>query len=316
LKLVKKLIADAGKYNVSVEQTNSGATLIDSSIKAQGGFLAGKAISEICLGCCATVKIVPIQYNDSVLPSAFVHTDHPALSTLASQMADWKIKVDNFSAIACGPARALALEPAELFERISYREELDKAVLALETETRPTEEAIEYIAGKCNVAPSNLYLITYSLRNLTGATQISSRTVGTGMFKLLTLGFDPWLVQNAWGYAPILPLHHAYREKTVDATDVITYGGTACYQVIFEDDQKLANIAMRMPASASKMLKEAAKLAEKNPELRSILNPTGYDLDEDAVSPALVKINNLKTGKNFSAGNLEIQVLKELFRIL
>jgi methenyltetrahydromethanopterin cyclohydrolase len=298
-----------------VEQTNSGATLIDSSIKAQGGFLAGKAISEICLGGYATIKIVPTQYNDTVLPSAFVHTDYPALSTLASQLADWKIKIDNFSAVACGPARALALESTELFERISYREELDKAVLALETEKRPTEEAIAYIAGKCHVAPNNLYLILYSLRNLTGATQISSRTIGAGMFKLLTLGFDPWLVQHAWGYAPILPLHHTYEEKTVEATDVITYGGTACYQVNFEDDQKLANIAMRMPASASKMLKEAAKLAEKNPELRSILNLTGYDSNEDAVSPAIVKINNLKTGKNLSAGNLEIQVLKELFRI-
>jgi methenyltetrahydromethanopterin cyclohydrolase len=316
LKLVKKLIDGAGKYNVSVEQTNSGATLIDSSIKAQGGFLAGKVISEICLGGYATVKVVPIQYNDTVLPSAFVHTDYPVPSTLASQLADWKIKVDNFSALACGPARALALEPAELFERISYREEQDIAVLALETETRPTKEAIEYVAGKCNVAPSNLYLILYSPRNLTGATQISSRTVGTGMFKLLTLGFDPWLVQHAWGYAPILPLHHTCEEETVEATDVITYGGTACYQVSFEDDQKLADIAMRMPASASKMLKEAAKLAEKNPELRSILNPTGYDSNEDAVSPALVKMNNLKTGKNFSAGNLEIEVLKELFRIL
>ena len=315
MKLVEKLIAESGKCNVSVEQTSSGATLIDSSVKAQGGFLAGKVISEICLGGYATVEIVPMQYDDTVFPSAFVHTDYPALSTLASQLADWKIKVDDFSAVACGPARALALESAGLFERISYREELDKGVLALETETRPTEDAIEYIAGKCNVAPSNLYLILYSPRNLTGATQISSRTTGTGMFKLLSLGFDPWLVQNAWGYAPILPLHHVYEEQTVDASDVITYGGTACYQVVFEDDQKLANIAMRMPASASKMLKEAAKLAEKNPELRSMLNPTGYDSGGDAVSPALVKINNLKTGKNVSAGNLEIQVLKELFRI-
>ena len=314
MKLVKKLIADARNYNVSVEQTSSGATLIDSSIKARGGFSAGKTISEICLGGYATVKIVPMRYDDIVLPSAFVHTDFPILSTLASQLADWKIEVDNFSAIACGPARALALEPAELFERISYGEELDKAVLALETETRPTEEAIEYIAGKCHVSEANLFLILYSPRNLAGATQISSRTVGTGMFKLLTLGFDPRLVQNAWGYAPILPLHHAYEEKTVQATDVITYGGTACYHVIFEDDQKLANIVMRMPASASKMLKEAAKLAEKNPELRSIHN-LEYNSKEDAVSPALVKINNLKTGKNFSAGNLETQVLKELFRI-
>ena len=277
--------------------------------------MAGKIVSEICLGEYATTTIAPIQYNDTVLPSAFVHTDHPTLSTLASQLADWKIKINDFSAIACGPARALALESPDVFEKISYKEEGDKAVLALETETSPPEEAVEYIASKCKVTPSNLYLILFSPRNLTGATQISSRTVGAGIYKLSMLGFNPWLVQHAWGYAPILPLHYTYEEKTVEATDVIAYGGTACYQVIYEDDQKLGNFVLKLPASASKMLQEARKLAERNPELRELLNANGSESSEQIVTPSMITVNNLKTGKNFSTGNLEIQVLKELFNI-
>jgi len=316
LKLVEKLIANPRKYRVLVERASCGATLIDSSIQARGGFLAGEIVSKICLGGYASVQILPMQYEDTVLPSAFVYTDYPVQSTLASQYSDWKITVGSFSAIASGPARALALESSELFKRIRYKEKLDKAVLALETEIRPTEETIAYIAEKCNVDPSNLYLLIYSTKNLVGATQVSSGTVAAGMFKLLTLGFDPWLVQHAWGYAPILPLHQSYEEKTAEATDVISYGGTACYQVDFEDDQKLASITMRMPASASKMFREANKLAEKNPELRNLLNLSNNYSSGNDFSPAVVRMNNLKTAKNFRAGNLEIHVLKELFRIV
>jgi methenyltetrahydromethanopterin cyclohydrolase len=226
LELVEQLIADPEKYWVLVERASCGATLIDLSIQASGGFLAGEIVSKICLGGYASVQIVPMQYEDTILPSAFVYTDYPVQSTLASQYTDWNITVGNFSAIASGPARALALESPELFKKIAFKEKLDKAVLALETETRPTEETIAYIAKKCNVEPSNLYLLMYSTKNLVGATQISSGTIGTGMFKLLTLGFDPWLVRHAWGYAPILPLHQSYQEKSVKATDVISYGGT------------------------------------------------------------------------------------------
>lgn len=316
LELVEKLIADPGKYRVSVEQESCGATLIDSSTQARGGFLAGEIVSRICMGGCASVQILPMQYEGTVLPSAFVHTDYPVQSTLASQYSDWKITIGSFSAFASGPARALAHESPELFKKIGYKEKLDKAVLALETETRPTEEIIDYIAKKCNIEPSNLYLLMYSTKNLVGATQISSGAISAGMFKLLSLGFDPWLVQHAWGYAPILPLHQSYEAKTVEATDAITYGGTACYQVDFEDDQKLANITMRMPASAAKMFREANKLAEKNPELINILNLSVNNSSENKVSPAVVKMHNLKTGKNFRAGNLDIPVLKELFKIV
>jgi methenyltetrahydromethanopterin cyclohydrolase len=136
LSLFKKMCDEAEKYNVVVEKTESGATLVDAGINAQGGFFAGEMITDICLGGYGKANVTPIQYGENVLPSVFVITDHPALSTLASQFAGWQIKGEGFSAIASGPARALARKPKHLYEKLNYMEESEVAVLVLERSAR------------------------------------------------------------------------------------------------------------------------------------------------------------------------------------
>jgi methenyltetrahydromethanopterin cyclohydrolase len=311
--LVKRLCSQADRYAVTVEKTESGATLIDAGIKAEGGFLAGEIITEICLGGYGTAKLLPIQYGDVVLPSIFVQTDHPALSTLASQFAGWQIKVDDFSAIGSGPARALALKPKDLFEKIAYKEESEVAVLVLETEKKPSDAVIQQIATKCKVTAKNLFLVLFSTTSLTGATQVSGRIVETGLFKLMKLGLDPLLVRHAWGYAPIVPLHPSSDEAMGRTNDAVLYGGVANYIVSHEDDEKLESLVKLAPSSASKMLQEARKLAEKNPRFLDIFKEAGFDfykIDPDIFAPAIVVVNNLRTGKTFRAGNLDIEVLK------
>jgi len=314
LALVKRLCNEAENYAVVVEETESGATLIDAGIKAEGGFLAGEIITEICLGGYGKAKIFPVQYGDVVLPSVYVQTDHPTLSTLASQFAGWQIKVDEFSAIASGPARALALKPKDLFEKIMYKEESEVAVLVLETEKKPSEAVIQQIAAKCRVTPNNLYLVLFSTTSLTGATQVSGRIVETGLFKLMRLGLDPWSVKHAWGYAPIVPLNPSSEEAMGRTNDAILYGGTTNYTVTYEDDEKLGNLVMMAPSSASKMLQEAKRSARKNPRFIDIFREVGFDfykIDPNIFAPAVVVVNNLKTGKTFRAGNLDIEVLKD-----
>ena len=313
LALVKRLRNEAENYAVNVEETQSGATLIDAGIKAEGGFLAGEIITEICLGGYGKAKIFPVQYSDVVLPSVYVQTDHPTLSTLASQFAGWQIRVDEFSAIASGPARALALKPKDLFEKIMYKEESEVAVLVLETEKKPSEAVIQQIAAKCRVTPNNLYLVLFSTTSLTGATQVSGRIVETGLFKLMRLGLDPWSVKHAWGYAPIVPLNPSSEEAMGRTNDAILYGGTTNYTVTYEDDEKLGNLVMMAPSSASKMLQEAKRSARKNPRFIDIFREVGFDfykIDPNIFAPAVVVVNNLKTGKTFQAGNLDIEVLK------
>ena len=316
LSLVEKLCIEAENFCVVVEKAKSGATLIDTGINAKGGFLAGEMVTEICLGGLGKAKVFPAQYGDVVLPSIFVQTDHPALATLASQFAGWHIKVDKYSAIGSGPARALALKPKELYEKIMYKDEADTAVLVLETSKMPPEEVIHQISSQCKVAPKNLYLILVPTTCLAGSTQVSGRIVETGLHKLEKLGLDPKVVEHAWGYAPIVPLHPRFDEAMGRTNDAILYGGTAHYIVNYEDDKELENLVRSAPSSASRMIQEARQLAEKSPRFLEIFKEAGfefYEIDPNVFAPAVVVINNMRTGKTFRAGSLDIEVLKGSF---
>lgn len=313
LGLVQKLCNEAEKYNVLVEKTECGATLIDAGINADGGFFAGEIITEICLGGYGKANVSPIQYGDIVLPSVFVITDHPALSTLASQFAGWQIKGDGFSAIASGPARALALKPKHLYEKLKYKDEADTAVLVLETEEKPPEAVIQQIAEKCKVTSKNLFLVMFSTTSLAGATQVSGRIVETGLHKLERLGIDPLIVKHAWGYAPIVPVHPSSGEAMGRTNDAILYGGVTNYTLKYEDEQELANIVRQAPSSSSKMLQEAKRLAEKSPRFLDIFKEAGFDfykIDPNIFAPAVVAINNMKTGRTFRAGSLDLEALR------
>ncbi|MGD9131949.1 MAG: methenyltetrahydromethanopterin cyclohydrolase [Candidatus Bathyarchaeota archaeon] len=316
LSLVKRLCNEAVKYGVSVEKTLSGATVIDAGINARGGFLAGKMVTEICLGGYGQAKILPAQYGDVVLPSIYVHTDYPAIATLASQFAGWRIKVNKYSAIGSGPARALALKPKELYEKIMYTEKSEVAVLVLETNKMPPEDVIQKISNQCEVRPENLFLVLVSTACLAGSTQVSGRIVETGLHKLEKLGLDPNLVQYAWGYAPIIPLHPRFDEAMGRTNDAILYGGTAYYIVNYEDDAELEKLVRLAPSSASKMIQEAKALAKSSPRFLEIFKEAGFDfyeIDPNVFAPAIVVVNNMRTGKIFRAGSLDIATLKDSF---
>jgi len=242
-----------------------------------------------------------------------VITDHPALSTLASQFAGWQIKGDEFSAIASGPARALALKPKHIYEKLNYREEANSAVLVLETEKKPPESVINQIAEKCNVAVENLFLIMFSTTSLAGATQVSGRIVETGMHKLERLGLDPLIVKHAWGYAPIVPIHPNSGEAMGRTNDAILYGGVTNYTLSYDDEPELERIVKQAPSSASRMLQEARQLAQRNPRFLEIFKDAGFDfykVDPNIFAPAIVTINNTKTGRTYRAGNMDMEVMK------
>ncbi len=313
LTLVNKLIDEADKYSVTVEKTESGATLIDAGLNAQGGFRAGEMVTEICLGGYGKASITPVQYGDLTLPSVFVTTDFPALSALGSQFAGWQVKGDGFSAIASGPARALALKPKDLYEKLKYKEESDVAVLVLETEKKPPEAVVQLVAEKCRVSTQNLFLVMFSTTSMAGATQVCGRIVETGLHKLERVGLDPLIVRHAWGYAPIVPLHPNAGEAMGRTNDAILYGGVTNYTVAFDDEQLLRSIVSQAPSSASKMLQEARRLAEQNPRFLDIFKDAGFDfykIDPNIFAPAVVTITNLKSGRSFRAGSIDLEVMK------
>lgn len=316
LSLIQKLCSNSEKFGVIIEKTKSGATLIDAGIDARGGYLAGEIVTEICLGGFGQVKILPMYFDDVVFQSIYVQTDFPAISTLASQFAGWRIKADKYSAIGSGPARAIALKPKKLYRTLEYQENPDTAVLVLETDKKPPEEVIQKISEQCNVSPKKLFLVLVPTSCLAGSIQVSGRIVETGLHKLERLGLDPKVVEYAWGFAPIIPLHPKSDEAMGRTNDAILYGGTAYYSVKYDNDDELEEITKRAPSSASRMIQEAKALAKRSPRFLEIFKEAGFDfyeIDPNIFAPAVMVINNLNTGKLFRAGSLDIETLKNSF---
>jgi len=302
--LAKKLCDEPEEYGVSVKQTISGATLIDAGIKAKGGFLAGKIITEICLGGFGKAEVFTSRYNNLELPSISVYTDHPAIAALGSQFAGWQIRVGDYFAMGSGPARALALKPRELYERIGYADEADVAVLVLETAKEPPESVITYISNQCRITTDRLLLILVPTTTVAGSTQISGRVVEEGIHKLTELGFDPKSIIRACGYAPIAPVHPNFAEAMGRTNDAIIYAGVTCYTVRHDDDNKLRELVNKATSLASK--------SYGRPFLE-IFKEVGYDfykIDRGLFAPAVLFVNNTKTGSIFKAGKIDVEIFK------
>jgi len=304
LRLVDKLLMNADQYGVIVKESGNGATLIDAGIKAKGGFEAGKIITEICLGGLGKAKINPVTYGDLVFSSIFVYTNHPAVSALGSQFADWQIKEGQFTAIGSGPARALARKNRKLYEEIDYRDKADATALVLETSSEPPEPAIKTIAKDSGVSVNHLSLILVPTTSLAGLTQVSGRIVETGLHKLSKLGLDPKRVINAFGLAPIAPVHPKFAVAMGRSNDAILYCGFAHYDVKGYSDQEVEAFVVKAPSSASKGY---------GLPFQQIFKQANYDfykIDPNLFAPAMVSVLNLDTGRLFKAGEINVEVFK------
>jgi len=203
-----------------------------------------------------------------------------------------------------GPARALALKPRELYERIGYADEADVAVLVLETAKEPPESVITYISNQCRITTDRLLLILVPTTTVAGSTQISGRVVEEGIHKLTELGFDPKSIIRACGYAPIAPVHPNFAEAMGRTNDAIIYAGVTCYTVRHDDDNKLRELVNKATSLASK--------SYGRPFLE-IFKEVGYDfykIDRGLFAPAVLFVNNIKTGSIFKAGKIDVEIFK------
>lgn len=303
IKVVREICEKPEKYNVIVKRDDSGACIIDAGINANGGFLAGEAVTKICLGGLGEAYISSIYIGNLEFPSITVYTDYPAISTLGSQLAGWRIKVGGYTAIGSGPARALALKPKSIYERIGYKDRADEAVLVLEASSEPPKEAIKMISDLCGVSLEKIFLVLVSTSSVAGLTQVSGRIVETGIYKLYEMGLNPNAVRYAWGQAPIPPFHPDSIEAMGRANDAILYGGTAYYIVNHHDDEYLKSLAEKVVSSASK---------DYGKPFIEIFREAGqdfYKIDPQIFAPAKIVITNMKTGRTFTSGKINAEIL-------
>ncbi len=303
VEIADSMVEHAALLRVRSVTLPGGARVIDAGVEVDGGYDAGLALAEICMGGLGSVAYTPLQVGETSWPGLTVWTDHPAVACMASQYAGWAISVDKFFAMGSGPLRAHARVEKELFERLGYAEEVDHGVLVLEGRTLPDDTVAEWVAEKARLKPSRLTFVVAPTASLAGGVQISARVLETGLHKMEVLGFDVRRVVSGMGTAPIAPAAKNDLRAIGRTNDCILYGGRARYTIRAGDDE-LAELAAKLPASAS------ADYGTPFSEIFQRYEGDFYKIDPLLFSPAEVWLSSTETGRTFHAGRLDPEVLQ------
>ena len=254
--LADRCAARAAELRLEVHTLPAGARVLDAGVHVPGGFGAGLALAELCMGGLGHIEAASLAIGGDTWPGLHVWTDHPAEACMASQYAGWAINPTGFFAMGSGPLRAKARVEKELFEKLGYTEDATRGVLVLEARALPTDDVAAWVARKAGVAPAGLTFAVAPTASLAGGVQIVARVIETGLHKMDTIGFDVKRVVSASGTAPLPPSARSDTRAIGRTNDCILYGGQARYVVRAEDDE-LAALAARLPASAVGRLRHA-----------------------------------------------------------
>ncbi len=301
--LVDAMVEEAGLLRVGSRTLDNGARVIDAGVETEGGYGAGLALAEICMGGLGDLAYATVQVGAQAWPGVLVSTDHPAVSCMASQYAGWAVSVDKFFAMGSGPLRAHARVEKELFEKLDYREEAGHGVLVLEGRTLPDAAVAAWVAEKAGLKPAQLSFVVAPTASLAGGVQISARILETGLHKMETLGFDVRRVLSGFGAAPIPPVAKNDLKAIGRTNDCILYGGQARY-TIRAGDGELAELASKVPATASR------DYGTPFYDIFQRYDGDFYKIDPLLFSPAEVWLTSTETGRTFHAGHLNPEILE------
>lgn len=307
--LVESLVQQASQLRLSVSRLGNGTRIVDAGIAVKGGIEAGCRIAEICLGGLGHVRFVPAGTNNAWPWELCVHTSQPVLACLGSQYAGWSLShgegKNGFFALGSGPARALAVKE-ELFEELGYQDTAESACLVLETDKTPPLPLLDKIASQCGVAPETLTVILTPTSSLAGSVQIVSRVLEVALHKAHFLGFPLEHIIDGMGAAPLCPPAPDFLIAMGRTNDAILFGGRV-HLFVTGDEAAAADLAQRMPSEAS---------SDYGQPFAQIFKNVGHDfykIDPLLFAPAQVTVTSLATGRSFSAGRINAELLERSF---
>lgn len=309
MKVVRRVLASPDPLGVKVFRLSNGATVLDMGQQAPGSWQAARDYTLVTLGGLAEVSYERFVLGDRVLPAVRVMVDRPIEACVASQIAGWQLDPPGtpHAAIAAGPARALnRLHPDHYFELIKYRDHHGEAVVAIQTAEPITARIADIIAQSCQIRPEGVYILVAPNSSLVCAVQVAARIVEQTLHRLPEEGFDLNSVRYAQGYAVVPPLTKDDVVAMGRINDSLLYGGV-CTLYVEADDAAVAEVVGKITSSASR--------AYGRPFLE-IFEDAGrdfYQIALDLHSPAVVQINNLRSGRTFSAGAINDEILKKSF---
>jgi methenyltetrahydromethanopterin cyclohydrolase len=298
--LIDEAIDFADELAVDVYPLDNDATVLDFGVDTPGGIEAGLMLTELQTGGLATVQTRVDSVGDAPLTHVDLATDHPGLSLLGAQKAGWELSVDGFEGLGSGPARALVAEEEE-FQRMGYREEFDFAVLAVESDQRPTAAVASHVADVAGVPESGVFLPAFATSSITGSVASAARAAELAVFRLSELGYDPLDVLSASGVAPVAPIGADEETAMARTNDALAYGGRV-HLVVESDFDRFDEV----PSSAS---------SDYGTPFADIFEAEDWDfyaLPESVFAPAQVTID-VVGGPTYVEGEVAEQLLVESF---
>jgi methenyltetrahydromethanopterin cyclohydrolase len=301
--IADRMAAEAAMLRVRAGTLPGGARVLDAGIETPGGYGAGLALAELCMGGLGHVDYAPVVVGPDTWPGVRVWTDHPAVSCMASQYAGWAIQVGKYFAMGSGPLRAHARVEKQLFAKLGYAETARRGVLVLETRAAPTADVAAWVGEKAGLAPAALTFAVAPTASVAGGVQIAARILETGLHKMDALGFDVTRIVSGIGTAPLPPVAKNDLRAIGRTNDCILYGGRARYMVR-ADDALLAELVPKIPAAASK------DYGTPFYDIFKRYDGDFYKIDPLLFSPAEVWLTSVESGKTYHAGHLSPDVLR------
>jgi methenyltetrahydromethanopterin cyclohydrolase len=306
LKIFENLAELAEEFNAAYHELDNGARIVDCGVSAPGGYAAGRAFTEICMGGLGEVNFRMGHIREFPMPFIDVNTDFPSISCLGAQKAGWTVKVGNYFAMGSGPARALSLKPKHTYEVIDYEDDWDAAVICLESDHLPNGEVMEKIAEECHIDVADVCAVVAPTSSIVGSVQVAGRCVETAIYKLNELGFDTRKILSAIGTAPVPPVRGPKFAMGVTNDATIYHGQISLTMKAPEIKDYLEKIPSNKSKGYGKPFNEIFKEA-------------GYDfykIDTSLFSPAEVTINELSEGKLYRVGAVNPDVTLKSFGLI
>jgi methenyltetrahydromethanopterin cyclohydrolase len=307
LEIFENLAEYAEEFNAAYHELDNGARIVDCGVSTRGGYAAGRAFTEICMGGLGEVNFRMGHIKDFPVPFIDVFTDFPSISCLGAQKAGWTIKHNNYFAMGSGPARALSLKPKHTYEVIEYEDDFDSGIIALESDHLPNGGVMEKIAEECQVDVANLCAVVAPTASLVGSIQVAGRCVETAIYKLNELGFDTKKIVSGFGTAPVPTVKKDATRAMGTTNDATIYHGRI---MLTMKAPEIKDYLEKLPSNKSKgygkpfydIFKEASF--------------DFYKIDTSLFSPAEVVINELSEGVVYHVGAVNPDVTLKSFGLV
>lgn len=303
--LLQKLLQQADVLQLGVSRHETGFTIIDAGIQHAGSTEAGRLIAEICMGGLGAVTLQADERFAGWTDAIAVTSAEPVLACLASQYAGWALSHEKFFSLGSGPARALA-QREELFKELAYEDSAASTCIVLETDKVPPLPVIEKIVRDTKVAAENLTIILTPTTSIAGVVQIVGRVLEVALHKAHALHFSLENIVSGSGLAVLPPVAKDFMTAMGRTNDAILFGGHVNLQVR-GNDAAAAKLAAELPSCASK------DYGKTFAEVFKFYEMDFYKIDPMLFSPAQVTVTNVDTGKVFTGGHLNADLINLSF---